>query len=94
VRRTIRPLTPGEVLACWDVPEKLGQLGGSEDVKRALMGDIFTPLKIRKNALEDIKHLSNKLLSAKDVMPQERNAGLDEGVRGPSLKFLRQEEEK
>jgi hypothetical protein len=68
----IRPLTPGEVLASWDVPKKLGQLGELEDVlKRVLMGDMFTPLKIWHSVLEDLKPLSNKILLAKNVMPQE-----------------------
>jgi hypothetical protein len=76
----IRNLTPGEVLACWDVPKKCGPLGGSDDVKRALMGDIFTPLKIRQSVLEDIKPVSDKLLSTEDVKPQERNVDLDQAA--------------
>jgi hypothetical protein len=29
----MRPLTPSEVISCWDVPEKLGQLIDTADGK-------------------------------------------------------------
>jgi hypothetical protein len=47
------------------------------------MGDLFTPLKIRRCVLEDIKPLSDNLLLAQDALPQEQNVGLDEMAKGP-----------
>jgi hypothetical protein len=62
----IRSLTPGEVLSCWDVPEKLGLLVESEEVKRALMHGVLTPLKIRQAVLEDLAVKLNKVIMAED----------------------------
>jgi hypothetical protein len=43
----IRPLTTPEVLSCWDIPEKLGVLGGTDDNLKSILRDLTTPMKIR-----------------------------------------------
>jgi hypothetical protein len=58
----IRPLSPAEVISCWDVPEKLGHLIGTNEGKAALMKEIFTPSKIRQSVLEEIRPLLDKLI--------------------------------
>jgi hypothetical protein len=42
----IRPLTAGETLGCWDVPERLGLLVDTNDERQSLKEGMFTPLKI------------------------------------------------
>lgn len=55
----VRALTPGEVLACWDVPEKLGQLAKTNELKGLIMREMFTPLKICQTVLEEISPVLN-----------------------------------
>jgi hypothetical protein len=90
----IRSLTPAEALSCWDVPEKLGQLAGTDEAKRMLMKDMFTPLKSRQMVLEDLIPLLPKLI-------QLSSEGLSQGVRpfsmpkrGPTLHLTKPEDEK
>jgi hypothetical protein len=56
----IRPLTAGETLGCWDVPEKLGLLMDTDSERRLLMEGMFTPLKIRQSVLEGIVPVTMK----------------------------------
>jgi hypothetical protein len=50
----IRPLAAGEILGCWDVPEKLGLLMDTNDQRQWLMEGMFAPLKIQQSVLEGI----------------------------------------
>jgi hypothetical protein len=92
----IRSLTPGEVLSCWDVPEKLGLLVESEEVKRALMHGMFTPLKIWQAVLEDLAVELNKVIMAEDDTSefQTRTINTRWVKRGPLLKLTSPAEEK
>ena len=47
----IQSLTPSEVIACWDVPEKLVRLFETDGDRISLMKEMFVPLKIRHSAL-------------------------------------------
>jgi hypothetical protein len=80
--------------SCWDVPEKLGQLAGTDETKRLLMKEMFIPLKSRQVILEDLVPLMPKLLrlTGKGSRMDLRSPAILK--RGPSLLLTRPEEEK
>jgi hypothetical protein len=63
-----RPLTPAEVLSAWDVPEKLGNLSGSDEGRTDLMSEPFTPLKIRQAMLVEVKGIFAELTEPFDLV--------------------------
>jgi hypothetical protein len=69
----IRPLTPSEVIACWDVPKKLGRLFETKDDRISLMKEMFGPLKIRQLALEDLRPFMSKFLESESEKATERS---------------------
>jgi hypothetical protein len=75
-------------------PKKCGQLAETEEQKRALMLEPFTPLKIRQSVLEDLKPILAELLSDKNEV---RNISEGERAcntpRGPKLDLVTPEEE-
>jgi hypothetical protein len=90
----IRSLSPSELLACWDVPEKLGHLAGTSQGKEDIMNCMFTPIKIRQAALEDLAPVMSELMMS-------RGAGILKKVdekclekRGPTLRITTPEEER
>jgi hypothetical protein len=69
----IRPLTPSEVIACWDVPKKLGRLFETKDDRISLMKEMFGPLKIQQLALEDLRPFMSKFLESESEKATERS---------------------
>jgi hypothetical protein len=91
----IRSLTASEDLSCWDVPEKLGQLSGSDNGRREIMKDMFTPVKIRQAVLEDLTPIIDGLLAPRKGMSDNKRKSLTEVVlRGPTLKLTSTKEER
>jgi hypothetical protein len=92
----IRPLTAGETLGCWDVPERLGLLMDTNDERRSLMEGVFTPLKIRQAILEEIGPVMKNLLNSakKEIrLVGSPNSELGPIKRGPTLEITTPEEE-
>jgi hypothetical protein len=89
----IRVLTPSEVLACWDVPEKLGQLTKTDDGKRSLMRVMFTPIKIRQAILEDLFPFMPGLLGKENGQVGLLEKKLVVLPRGPRLQTITVAEE-
>jgi hypothetical protein len=93
----IRSLTTAESMACWDVPEKLGQLAGNDELRRKIMHGMFTPLKIRQTVLENLGPVVNELL---ENGTEEVRRESDDSVpcellkRGPTLELITPEEER
>jgi hypothetical protein len=92
--RVIRPVTPSEVIACWDVPKKLGQLFETEDDRISLMKEMFVPLKTRQLALEDLRPFMVQFLKSDSEKATDRSKVPLVVKRGPSLKLATPEEER
>jgi hypothetical protein len=91
----IRTLTPAEVLACWDVPEKLGLLAKTDHGKREIMNAMFTPIKIRQALLEDIRPVMHQLIASEGRnIPGETCEPPSLMNRGPTLILTTPEEER
>jgi hypothetical protein len=92
----IRPLTTPEVLSCWDIPEKLGVLGGTDDKLKSVLQDLTTPMKIRQTILEGLEPVMQKLMSLPTQPAIETSKERDEfsfQPRGPRLHLTSPEEE-
>jgi hypothetical protein len=93
-----RPLTPAEILSAWDVPEKLGNLSGSDEGRTDLMSEPFTPLKIRQAVLVEAKGIFAKLNEPFDlingpvVLPIHDRSTVT--PRGAALRITSPEEER
>jgi hypothetical protein len=90
----IRSLTPVELLSCWDVPEKLGQLLETEREKLEVMKEVFTPLKIRQSVLEDVRTLMPQLLKNQSNEKEQEKGWYCGERRGARLAITSPEEEK
>jgi hypothetical protein len=90
----IRPLSPSEVIACWDVPEKLGRLLDTEDDRIALMRGMFTPLKIRQAVLEEVNPMMTRLLKPENGKEAGKSKAPLVIKRGPVLNLTTPEEER
>jgi hypothetical protein len=60
----IRPQTSSEVLSCWDIPEKLGVLAGTDERMKDVFEDLVTPMKIRQSVLESLEPVDGPVTNA------------------------------
>jgi hypothetical protein len=90
----IRLLYPLELLACWDVPEKLGHLAGTSQGKEDIMRCMFAPIKIRQAALEDLAPVMSELMMSRGAAILKRVDKKGPEKRGPTLRITTPEEER